>query len=230
MNKHLVLAWDTATPWCSLALARLGTDEVEVLGQYQSQDGPSHSQILPPLVAQVLKEAGLTVKDLDFLAVGQGPGSFTGVRTGLSLAKGLALGANLPLYAFPTPDILAAPFLDNLAAGDHLVCVIDARHQEIFAKFYSSNLSRHQKIETFTTDDLWHKISELSGSIKIIGPDTDLLGDPPPNLQKKINRASTGPDPLALAQMAYQQAIVAGQKASPVLPLYLRQPDIRCSK
>ena len=227
MNKRLVLAWDTATPWCSLVLARLGADGVEVLGHYQSQDGPSHSQILPPLVAQVLKEAGLTVKDLDFLAVGQGPGSFTGLRTGLSLAKGLALGANLPLYAFPTPDILAAPFLDKLATDDHLVCVIDARHQEVFAKFYSRQPNSASTIEPFTADALWQKINDLSGSIKIIGPGTDLLDDVPEKLQKRISILATGPDPLALAKMAYQKAIIAGQKAEPALPLYLRQPDIR---
>ena len=157
-----VLAWDTATPWCTAALVLfdrwgLKTDE------FVSDRGP-HSQILPPQVALMLEKACLNPVDPDLLAVGRGPGSFTGLRTGLALAKGLAMGSGRPLIGISTLETLAALMLEdsnktaNKSSPDTsepdgsqrsqegikslrdeeilAAPLIDARHREVYAALY----------------------------------------------------------------------------------------------
>ncbi len=87
-----ILALDTATEACSVALWNEG--EIHSLFEICPRE---HTQRILPMVQQVLADSGLTLKDLDALAFGQGPGSFTGVRIGIGIAQGLALGADLPL-------------------------------------------------------------------------------------------------------------------------------------
>jgi tRNA threonylcarbamoyladenosine biosynthesis protein TsaB len=113
----LILAFDTATPEASVALVRDGT----LLGERQSRA----SRVLAD-AAELLAVAGLEPRALDALAVGVGPGSFTGVRIGLAAARGLALSLDVPVAGVST--------LEALAAGlPGAVPVIDARRREVFA-------------------------------------------------------------------------------------------------
>ncbi len=92
-----ILAIDTATEACSVALYNQG----ETLAHFELC-AREHTQRILPMVQQILAEAGLTLNQLDALAFGRGPGSFTGVRIGIGIAQGLAFGAELPMTAVST--------------------------------------------------------------------------------------------------------------------------------
>lgn len=113
----LVLAFDTATPAATSALVRDG----EVLGERRSRA----VSVLADLDA-LLRDAGVDTRDLDGVAVGTGPGSFTGIRIGLAVARGLALATGLPVAGVSTLDALAA-------GAPGAVPVIDAARREVFA-------------------------------------------------------------------------------------------------
>ena len=124
-----ILALDTSTETCSLALWLEG----EVLSR-GIVAGQRHSELLLPMLDEMLAEAGLTLAQLDGIAFGAGPGSFTGLRIACGVAQGLALGANLPVIGICTLEALAQ------AAGDSsVVAALDARMGEIYHAAYKKS-------------------------------------------------------------------------------------------
>jgi tRNA threonylcarbamoyladenosine biosynthesis protein TsaB len=122
-----ILALDTSTEYCSVALWRDGAvDARETLA------GQRHSELLLPMVDTLLRSHGLAIKDLDGIAYGQGPGSFTGLRIGCGVTQGLALGASLPVVGVSTLLAMA-----DAAQGDHVVCCLDARMGQIYHAAYA---------------------------------------------------------------------------------------------
>ena len=128
----LVLAFDTATPVGSVALV---DEERTIVGRY-FDIGLQHSQRLFVEIDQVLTVAGITLADVDAVAVSIGPGSFTGLRIGLSAAKGLCLAAGTALVTVPTLEALAA----RLPYARHPVCtMLDARRREVYTALYDNS-------------------------------------------------------------------------------------------
>ena len=117
-----ILAFDTSTEWCTAALWSDG--EVRSAEAHAVQ---THSRILLPMVQNLLAEAGLTLSDLDGLAYGKGPGSFTGLRIACSVAQGLALGADLPVLGVTTLEAMAEE-----TGEESVVSCLDARVGEIY--------------------------------------------------------------------------------------------------
>lgn len=121
-----ILALDTATENCSVAL--LVDEKVYVRSEVAPRD---HTKKILPMVDEVLKEAGLALTDLDALAFGRGPGSFTGVRIGIGIAQGLAFGADLPMIGVSTLEAMAQGCFRRHKA-EHVACAIDARMSEVY--------------------------------------------------------------------------------------------------
>jgi tRNA threonylcarbamoyladenosine biosynthesis protein TsaB len=121
-----ILALDTSTEYLSLALlldGRVFSEDVHA--------GQTHSQLILPMIGEMLKEAGVELRELDGIAFGAGPGSFTGLRIGCGVAQGLAFGAGLPVACIGTLLALA-----HGSGSDKVIACLDARMGEVYHAAY----------------------------------------------------------------------------------------------
>ncbi|WP_194755312.1 tRNA (adenosine(37)-N6)-threonylcarbamoyltransferase complex dimerization subunit type 1 TsaB [Aliidiomarina indica] len=125
-GKPTLLAIDSATEFCSVAIQQ--GDQVFVRGQEAPRQ---HANLLLPYVQDVLTEAGMTLADLDAIAVGSGPGSFTGVRIAAGVAQGLAFSQNIPLIGVSSLQAMAQQAYRKHAVH-HVAAAIDARMGEVY--------------------------------------------------------------------------------------------------
>ncbi|MCM1030270.1 MAG: tRNA (adenosine(37)-N6)-threonylcarbamoyltransferase complex dimerization subunit type 1 TsaB [Oscillibacter sp.] len=138
----LILNIDTSTSVCSVALSRDG----QLLALKENDEGLNHSLLLGTYIDDILKENHLTAGMLDAIAVSMGPGSYTGLRIGVSMAKGLCYGATKPLIAVNTLQALAAS-VSRRIGEDALYCpMIDARRMEVYTALYDKE--NHSVMET----------------------------------------------------------------------------------
>lgn len=135
-----ILNIETATKNCSVALAK---DGKTVLCKEIAEEGYSHAERLHVFIEEIINEAGIQLKDLAAVAVSQGPGSYTGLRIGVSTAKGLCYALNIPLIAVDTLQALA---LKAKIAEGMIVPMIDARRMEVYSAVFSSGLEKKREI------------------------------------------------------------------------------------
>ena len=162
-----VLGIDTGGPRADLAVVAGGRVLAEA-----SHSVASHGSELPEAVAGLLERAGLSLRQLGAIAVGIGPGSFTGLRVGLSYAKGLKLAIGCALFGIPSLDTLAlAALVESSAAPGRLICpVLDARKGEVYAALYRTSGDGLEKL----SDDLVVTLENLAPHL---GTDVLLVGD-----------------------------------------------------
>jgi len=132
-----LLALETSTLTLSLAVIRLGEHgPATVLARRDVPPGPNHSKLLPLLIEEALREAGVELRALDGIAVGLGPGAFTGLRIALSTGKGLAWATKLPLCGGSSLEAMALAAARLAPDAAAVVPLLDARKQEVYAGFY----------------------------------------------------------------------------------------------
>ncbi len=131
-----LLAFDTSTEYCSIAIQK--GDEIFT---FDMNAGQTHSQIILPQIQALLNEAKLTLNDLQGIAFGAGPGSFTGVRIAAGVAQGLAFGANLPVV-----DICTLLALAQASGADKVIACLDARMGEVYHAAYAKTAGEWQTI------------------------------------------------------------------------------------
>ncbi len=133
-----ILNIDTSAATCSVALSHGG----DILFEREDRSGHNHATVLAPFVEAALRYADSRDMALDAVAVSGGPGSYTGLRIGVSMAKGVCYGRQLPLVAVPTAELVATPvLLYHELADDGLLCpMIDARRMEVYAAIYDRAL------------------------------------------------------------------------------------------
>ena len=146
-----ILNIETATPVCSVAVSKNG----EIIFERESTDGPSHASLLGVFVAEALAEVRLKGYMLDAVAVSCGPGSYTGLRIGVSEAKGICYGLGIPLIAIKTPLVMARKVIEtHEIAADALLCpMIDARRMEVYAALYDKGLNVVRDIAADIVDE-----------------------------------------------------------------------------
>ena len=133
----LILNIETSTTLCSVSLAKEG----KIVASKEMNEGFTHAENLHVFIEEVLAKAGKSVKDLNAIAVGSGPGSYTGLRIGVSAAKGLAYALNIPLIAVNTLQTMAAMAVKQ-NTKDILFCpMLDARRMEVYTAFFDKNLN-----------------------------------------------------------------------------------------
>ena len=132
----LILAIDTALDACAAAV--LDTRASKLIAQESQAMKRGHAEALMPLIARVMKESGVAFAALDRIAVTTGPGSFTGLRVGLSAARGIGLAAGKPVVGLTTLSAYAAPIVSE--NGEHpIISAIDARHDQVYFQVVSGN-------------------------------------------------------------------------------------------
>ncbi len=157
----LILSIETTTSICSVALALDG----KIIGFQELDSKNSHAEILNGFIQTVLKESHHTFSDLNAIAVSEGPGSYTGLRIGVSTAKGLCYSLDIPLIAIGTLASLAWHTRENTSAEilekeNLLFCpMIDARRMEAYTAHYNLNIEEVRKVEAEVIDE--HTYAEL---------------------------------------------------------------------
>lgn len=139
MNATRIIHIETATTTCSVAAGENGV----LLAVRSVHDGYKHAENLLRLVEEVMQETGWKYAELSAIAVSAGPGSYTGLRIGVSTAKGLCYALDIPLIAVSTLHSLASGYLRRFPDTDALLCpMLDARRMEVYTALFSSNLER----------------------------------------------------------------------------------------
>lgn len=139
----LILCIETGTDICSVGIARDG----ELVSLRESAEGRDHAKHVGVFVDELLSQTGIAPDELDAVAVGMGPGSYTGLRIGVSFAKGLCYGLQIPLVAIGSLDALAEVAIEDNEAGildveawdEALLCpMVDARRMEVYTRLYNA--------------------------------------------------------------------------------------------
>ena len=161
----LILAFETSAKACSAALH----DGNALLAESYQNSGLTHSQALMVMAEDLLKVCGKTAADVTHLAVAAGPGSFTGVRIGVSAAKGFAWGAEKSVYGVSTLEAMA---LSLGAFEGHVCCCMDARRNQVYnAIFLAENgkLARISEDRAIALADLKQELEHIDGPIYLVG-------------------------------------------------------------
>lgn len=199
----------------------------KILSLNFSNTGLTHSQTLMPMIDNTLKIAGVDIKDIDLFAVSNGPGSFTGVRIGVSAVKGMAQPLNKKCVTVSTLEVIAKP-LEN--TGCYAVSVMDARCNQVYTAQFNC-LNGFERV----TEDAAITIDELGEQLKNINQPIVLIGDGANITYKKLKEvlSNVAIAPLSIRyQSAANVALIAAEKiengvsvgedANDILPEYLR--------
>lgn len=162
----LILAFESSAKSASVALVRDGA----LLSQYSQCSGLTHSRTLLPMAEDMLKNAEIALKDIDMIAVAHGPGSFTGIRIGVSTVKGLAWAADKPCVGVSTLEAMA---WHGLAAGGYICPVMDARRSQVYNAIFEIRDGKPCRV----TEDRPIALSELAEELRALNAPVLLVGD-----------------------------------------------------
>ena len=149
----MILCLETSTSVCSVAL----NESCCTLALRESEKQNAHSEKITTFIKEVMEIAGIGYSQLDAVAVSKGPGSYTGLRIGVSTAKGICYAADLPMMAIDTLEAMAYGMKEKLgsqiAENDLLIPMIDARRMEVYAAVFDANLNRIQDTTALVIDE-----------------------------------------------------------------------------
>jgi tRNA threonylcarbamoyladenosine biosynthesis protein TsaB len=195
-----------------------------VLAEDMHRETRSHTASLPGLVDRVLARAGAALADVDAIAVSIGPGSFTGLRVGLGLAKGIAYAGGLRVAAVPTLEALAS--VADAAPGETICAALDARKREVYAALFRATGGRPERLSpdaALAPDVL---AAQLPAGTVLVGDAGEVYGPAFAGRARVLPFATFHPRGGAVARLGYAR-LVAGAAADvgPLEPVYVRAPD-----
>lgn len=223
-----ILAIESSGNVASIAIA----DGERLISEYTLNDKKTHSVRLMPMMDTLLKNAEIDISEVDVFAASIGPGSFTGLRIGISMVKGLADAANKPVVAVPTLDALA----NNLLFSEHLVCpIIDARNSQVYTALFETVAGEPHRLCDYRAMEL----DELFAEIKSRGQKVVFLGDGVISyrhiIEEKLNDIALFAPQCSLFQRASNISSLAykiiesggATQSSELVPFYIRksQPE-----
>lgn len=221
----LILGIDTAAAPCCAAI--YDSEKDIVLAQTVINNKLTHSVTLMPIVEDIIKNSGIAVSDIDLFAVSAGPGSFTGLRIGISAVKGMAFANNKPCAEVSTTESMAY----NLAATDCIVCgAIDARCNQVFDALFKVEKGKVTRL----TEEGCHKAEELATMLsEYKNEDIVLVGDGAELILCECQKSELTNVRLAPSHLRYQTgagvclaALEKPQiKPEALMPMYLKLPQ-----
>jgi tRNA threonylcarbamoyladenosine biosynthesis protein TsaB len=219
----LILAIDTALDACAAGV--LDTESSKLIGQESQPMKRGHAEALMPLIAHVMKASGIAFAALDRIAVTTGPGSFTGLRVGLSAARGIALAAGKPVVGLTTLSAYAAPVVAR-NSEQPVISAIDARHDHVYFQVVSGDGGSLVRPRVAPIEEALD--AARFGAPHLVGNAAKILADrwpadaPPP--------FEVDPQPAPdIAWVAWLGAVVSPDTAL-ARPYYLRAPDAKPQK
>jgi len=219
-----ILALDTTLGACSAAVARAGVAAPEKFSAFELRTR-EHAEVIVPMMTRVMDEAGLTYDGLDAIAVTTGPGTFTGVRVGVSTARGLALALGLPLIGVTSLEVMAHMVLEQLeSVPDILGIVVDARRGEVYMALFDGEGAVISDPSARTPEQAVELIPG-KGRVVLAGGGAGLVSGAAESLGLEFDTvlADLQPDAATLASLALTRTACEG----PLHPLYLRPPDAK---
>ncbi len=221
----ITLAFDSTAKAASVAVC----DDEKLLALYNIDNGLTQSELLLPMAENILNSLGLTFSDVELLACAVGPGSFTGVRIGVALVKGIAFGKDIPCVSVSTLDELA----ENLAGLEGIIVpCMDARRQQVYTATYRGKGGILEKL----TPDRAISITELADELKEYDEPIYLSGDGYDVAKRGLEAAGVtvqNTPELLITENAYSVAKIAKRKYDlgeyttdlEIAPTYLRMPQ-----
>ncbi|MBB5700392.1 tRNA threonylcarbamoyladenosine biosynthesis protein TsaB [Ochrobactrum daejeonense] len=213
-----ILALDTAASWCAAAV--YDTARNVVIADVSENIGKGHAEVLMEYVERAMNEAKLSLRDMDRVAVNIGPGSFTGVRIGVSAARGFALALGVPVIGITAFEALAAE--TSIALPERPVLVLlDAHRGEIYAQGFDAQGLPQSKPAVLSREEAEALVASLAEGTVLAG-----------SAASAINEAAGGkfalgsPEPTAKAG-TYARLAGIGEPGEAPKPLYMRGPDAK---
>jgi tRNA threonylcarbamoyladenosine biosynthesis protein TsaB len=216
----LILAIDTALDACAAAV--LDTETAELVAQESLAMKRGHAEALMPLIARVMQSANLSFTALDRIAVTTGPGSFTGLRVGISAARGLALAANKPAVGLTTLSAYAAAIVSQNRAAP-VISAIDARHDHVYFQIVAGDGNQLVRPKVASVDEAI--AASQFGAPHLVGNAAKILADRWPTGAPQPIAVDMQPAP-DITWVAWLGA-AANPDAAPARPFYLRAPDAK---
>ncbi len=214
-----LLAFDTATTGCSAALFVDG----KVVARRAAAMPRGQSEALMPMIAEVLTQGGCTYGDLDALAVTVGPGAFTGLRIGLSAARGLALALEIPCAGVTTLDAVARAVPPAARADRRVLVALDSKRADLYVQMFDGDLAPLTEPAAMMAD----RLAALAAGGPLI-----VAGDAAPRAREALAEAGVAadaadasgiPDAVMVGEIALARALPPVGAAPG--PIYLRPPD-----
>lgn len=232
----LILSIESGTAICSVGLFRDG----EMLSLRESVEGRDHARMVATFADEIMKEMGVTPADLSAVAVSKGPGSYTGLRIGVSFAKGLCYGAKIPLVGVGSLDALVANAieqerLEELAIdrdvwrGARLLPMIDARRMEVYTQLFNTSREAEGEVEAKVIDEGSYSDLHSDASRAVI-----LFGDGATKCADVLGWAhyvDVAPSAFGVAKVA-EERLQRGEVEDVAYfePLYLKDAAVTVSK
>jgi len=163
-----ILNIETSTDICSVCIA----SGLEVLAIRETPRSYSHSESIAVFIDECLKELDMKAADLDAVAIGGGPGSYTALRIGAATAKGICYAVSIPMIAIGTLDALAATLVGRVGETDLIIPMIDARRSEVYRAIYNSKGDELQPVEPIILDETTYTEYETADQVHFCGDGT----------------------------------------------------------
>jgi tRNA threonylcarbamoyladenosine biosynthesis protein TsaB len=201
----VLLAFDTSSPTVTVAVH----DGTDVVAELTSEETMRHGEQLTPLIDRVLREVGIVPQDLTAIAVGVGPGPFTGLRVGLVSARTMAYVLQIPVYGICSLDVLAAEAVETGSVAGPFVVASDARRREVYLATYDDAGQR-------TAGPDVRRPADVASDLPVVGEGAALYPEAFPD-----GRAPLRPRAGWLARCVVEERADLHDPE----PLYLRRPD-----
>ncbi len=216
----MILGVESSAKAASAALCRDGV----LIGQYFQNSSLTHSRTLLPMIEDLLKNLEISLLDIDLIAVSKGPGSFTGIRIGISAVKGLCWALDTPACGVSTMEAMAYNGL-SAPTGSLICCCMDARREQFYNALFEMREGKPHRLcpdRAISAHELAEEINNFEKDVFLVGDGSHLCYNILDNLKGNIVLA---PEPLRY-QSAWGVCMAAAhekpQRADELLPVYLR--------